>query len=145
MQRTELPTKEAAIIARLDILDERPLTPEAAEGFLAVGFSQADKDRMNVLAAKARAGTLTPDEHAEAEAYSRISSLLPSGPIRKGRRMQNPADLAGFSIAEGSSRQNPMAMSAMSLKAVLVEMATGTLAPRVADCGTTTLIWFSPT
>jgi uncharacterized protein YnzC (UPF0291/DUF896 family) len=76
MQRTELPTKEAAIIARLDILDERTLTPEAAEGLLAVGFSQADKDRMNILGAKARAGALTADEHAEAEAYSRIGSLL---------------------------------------------------------------------
>lgn len=76
MQLTELPTKEAAIIARLDLPDRPPLSPEAAEGILAVGFSQADKDRMNTLAAKAREGTLTPDEHAEAEAYSRIGSLL---------------------------------------------------------------------
>src|SRR5437868_731204 len=76
MQLTELPSKEAAIIARLDIPDRPPLSPEAAEGLLAVGFSQADKKRMDALAAKARKGTLTPDEHAEAEAYSRIGSLL---------------------------------------------------------------------
>jgi hypothetical protein len=76
MQLTELPTKEAAIIARLDILDHPSLSPDAAEGILAVGFSQDDKDRMNPLAAKARDGTLTPDEYAEAEAYSRIGSLL---------------------------------------------------------------------
>ena len=76
MQLAELPTKEAAIIARLDLADHQPLSPQAAEGILAVGFSQADQDRMNRLAAKARAGTLTPDESAEAEAYSRIGSLL---------------------------------------------------------------------
>jgi hypothetical protein len=76
MQLTALPTKEAAIIARLGIPDRPSLSPEAAEALLAVGFSEADKDRMNVLAAKARAGTLTPDESAEAEAYSRVGSLL---------------------------------------------------------------------
>jgi hypothetical protein len=76
MQLTELPTKEAAIIARLDISDRLPLSPEAAEGILAIGFSQADKERMDALAAKARKGTLTEDERAEAEAFSRISSLL---------------------------------------------------------------------
>jgi len=31
---------------------------------------------MDVLAAKARAGTLTSDEQREVEAYSRVSSLL---------------------------------------------------------------------
>lgn len=76
MQLTELPTKEAAIIARLNIPDRPPLSPEAAEGILAVGFSQADKHRMNALAAKARQGAMTPDEQTEAEAYSRIGSLL---------------------------------------------------------------------
>ena len=76
MQLTELPTKEAAIIARLDIPEQPALSPHAAEGILAVGFSQEDKDRMNELAARAHAGTLTPDEQAEAEAYSRIGSLL---------------------------------------------------------------------
>jgi hypothetical protein len=58
---------------RLDISD-RPR--EAMAGIVAVGFSQADKDRMNALAAKAREGRLTPDERAEAEASSRIGSLL---------------------------------------------------------------------
>ncbi len=76
MPLTERPTKEAAIIARLDIPERPPLSSEAAEGILAVGFSRADQERMNVLAAKARAGTLTPDEQAEAEAYSHIGSLL---------------------------------------------------------------------
>src|SRR5690349_810502 len=76
MQVTELPTKEAAIISRLEISDQPILSAEAAEGLPAISFSQADRDRMNFLAAKARAGTLTADEHDEAEAYSRIGSQL---------------------------------------------------------------------
>lgn len=76
MQQTELPNHEAAILARVVAPDEPTLSPAAAEGILALGFSPADKDRMNALAAKARAGTLTDDEQAEVEAYSHINSLL---------------------------------------------------------------------
>jgi hypothetical protein len=75
MQRTEIPCHEAAILKRLVGSDERAWSA-AAEGILALGFSPADKDRMHGLAAKARAGSLTPDEQAEVEAYSRIGSLL---------------------------------------------------------------------
>jgi hypothetical protein len=76
MQRTELPNYEAAILGRLIAPDEPSLTPAAAEGILALGFDQSDKDRMHELAAKARAGTLTSQEQAEIEAYSRVGSLL---------------------------------------------------------------------
>ncbi len=76
MQRTELPNHEAAILARLAGPEETALPPAAAEAILTLSFSLADKDRMNELAGKARAGTLTDDEQAEVEAYSRVSSLL---------------------------------------------------------------------
>jgi hypothetical protein len=76
VQLTAPPSKEAAILARLVGTDEPALSPAAAEGILTLRFSPADKDRMNVLAAKARAGTLTDDEQAEVEAYSRVGSLL---------------------------------------------------------------------
>jgi hypothetical protein len=76
MQRTELPCYEAAILGRLVVPDEPSLSPAAAEGILALGFDRGDKDRMHLLAAKARAGTLTLEEQAEVEAYSRIGSLL---------------------------------------------------------------------
>jgi hypothetical protein len=76
MQRTELPSHEAGILARLAGPGEPALSPAAAEGILALGFSPADKDRMRVLAGKARAGALSPDEQAEVEAYSHIGSLL---------------------------------------------------------------------
>jgi hypothetical protein len=76
MQRTELPYYEAAILGRLLVPDEPSLSPAAAEGILALGFDQADKERMHALAAKARAGALTPEEQAEVAAYSRVGSLL---------------------------------------------------------------------
>ncbi|MBV9123404.1 MAG: hypothetical protein JO112_08615 [Planctomycetes bacterium] len=76
MQRTELLPYEAAILGRLVVPDKLRLSPAAAEAILALGFDQTDKDRMHELAAKARAGTLTPEEQTEVEAYSRIGSLL---------------------------------------------------------------------
>jgi hypothetical protein len=76
MRIAERPSKEAAILARLVGPDEPALSPAAAEAMLTLRFSPADRDRMNDLAAKARAGTLTDDEQAEVEAYSRVSSLL---------------------------------------------------------------------
>jgi hypothetical protein len=76
MQQTQLPSHEAAILTRLFGPGEPVLTSATAKGFLALGFGSADKDRMHDLAAKVRDGSLTPDELAEVEAYSRISSLL---------------------------------------------------------------------
>src|SRR5947209_5236670 len=92
MHLTELPTKEAAIIARLAASDRPSFSPEAAEGILAIGFSQSDNDRMNDLAAKAREGSLTAEEQDEAEAYSRIGSLLG---ILKSRARQALKALSG--------------------------------------------------
>lgn len=76
MQQTELPYHEAAILARLIGPQKPRLTPAAAAGILALAFSPADKERMNELSAKARAGTLTDDDQAEIDAYSRVGSLL---------------------------------------------------------------------
>ena len=67
---------EAAILTRLVGPDQMILSPEAAEAILAIGFSQTDKDRMQELAAKARAGILTPEEQDEVEAYGRVGSLI---------------------------------------------------------------------
>jgi hypothetical protein len=94
MQRTELPRHEAAILGRLVVPEGLRLSPAVAEGILALEFGQADKERMHQLAAKARAGTLTPQEQAEVEAYSRIGSLLGilQSKVRralKGRRSGN--------------------------------------------------------
>ena len=76
MHQTELPYHEAAILTRLAGPDEPAFSAAAAKGILTLDFNPVDKDRMHALAAKAREGTLTPDEQAEVEAYSRIGSLL---------------------------------------------------------------------
>jgi hypothetical protein len=76
MHLTELPTREAAIIARLAADDLESLSPQASQGILAIRFAEGDQRRMNALAAKAREGKLTPEEEAEAEAYMRVGSLL---------------------------------------------------------------------
>ena len=76
MHRTELPYHEAAIITRIAGPDEGALSAATAKGILTLGFSPADTERMHAFAAKAREGTLTSDDQAEVEAYSRVGSLL---------------------------------------------------------------------
>jgi hypothetical protein len=76
MQQPEIPYHEAAILTRLVGPDKPVLSAATAKGLLALRFSPADEDRMHALAAQARAGSLTADEQAEVEAYSRIGSLL---------------------------------------------------------------------
>jgi hypothetical protein len=76
MHRTELPYHDAATLTRIAGPGEPALSAATSKGILTLTFSRADKDRMHTLAAKAREGTLTSDEQAEVEAYSRIGSLL---------------------------------------------------------------------
>jgi hypothetical protein len=60
MQLSRRNTSEVAILSRV----------------LALDFGAADKERMRKLSAKARAGTLTPDEQAAIENYERVGHLL---------------------------------------------------------------------
>lgn len=52
------------------------LTPQAAEGILALGFSEDQQTKMRTLAEKSRDGSLTTEEREEANSFERISSLL---------------------------------------------------------------------
>lgn len=52
------------------------MPPSVAEEVLKWGFSDADRERMSELAAKARQGTLDEDEAAAVDAYERVSSFL---------------------------------------------------------------------
>ncbi len=67
---------EASALTRFVEPNQMILSPEAAEAILAIGFSQTDKDRMQELAARTRAGILTPEEQDEVEAYGRVGSLI---------------------------------------------------------------------
>jgi len=77
MLQIELPSYEAAILARLMEGSEKPsLSQAAAKGILNLKLSQVDKERMHILTAKARSQELNSEEEREVEAYSRVSSLL---------------------------------------------------------------------
>ena len=67
---------ESIILARVIGSTESTLPPAVAQEFLRWCFADADQQRMSQLAAKARAGSLTPEESMEAESYERVSSFL---------------------------------------------------------------------
>jgi hypothetical protein len=67
---------EIEILERLLNESRAPLSPEAARIFLAAKFNNSDRAKMQRLAAKARAGTLTNRERLQAEAYERAGHLL---------------------------------------------------------------------
>ena len=59
-------SSEVAILSRILRPDAPTFSPEGAKDILALDFDQTDKDRLRELSAKARAGTLTLEEDAEA-------------------------------------------------------------------------------
>jgi hypothetical protein len=69
-------TSEIAILARIFDKDDTPMSPEMARGILAMNFPEEDRKRMDELAEKARAGTLTSEERSEAENYARAGHIL---------------------------------------------------------------------
>lgn len=67
---------QAAILARLVEPGNPNLSPDAARSLLQLEFPEADRQRMNELAAKARAGTLVGAEAEELDDYLHIGHLL---------------------------------------------------------------------
>jgi hypothetical protein len=70
------PSTEGAIWARIVDPETGDLTREAAQTFLQLDFSPADRRRMDDLAEKASTGALSPRERADAESYNRVAHLL---------------------------------------------------------------------
>lgn len=56
--------------------DEPAFSPEGAQDILGLDFSESDKQRMQELSAKARAGALTAEEDIEAGRYEMLGHLL---------------------------------------------------------------------
>jgi hypothetical protein len=52
------------------------LSPRVARALLGLSFPKNDVARMHELSAKARAGTLTPEENAEMDNFERVGSVL---------------------------------------------------------------------
>ena len=85
---------EAAILGRIIRPETGSWTKDAAESILRFNFPASDIDRMNDLAAKAREGSLTPEEEAELQNYrdvGRLLELLQSKARLSLKRLSNPS------------------------------------------------------
>lgn len=66
----------AEILSRAISPENGNLSRDAAESILSLSFPEGDRERMNELAEKARAGTLSDDDAAELENYRHVGRLL---------------------------------------------------------------------
>jgi hypothetical protein len=55
---------------------EGKMTREIARHIVQLGFSEGEQSRMKELAARNRAGALTPEEQAEFDNFCRVGSML---------------------------------------------------------------------
>ena len=69
-------TSKAAIFGRVLEPDQATLDVAAARAILNFDFKRTDKDRMHVLLAKAKKGTLTAEEQVEIDNYERVGHTL---------------------------------------------------------------------
>jgi hypothetical protein len=76
MQVSHADNSEVSILNRILRPNAPTFSPEAARDILALDFDRTDKDRMRQLSTKARAGTLTAQEDAEAGRYELLGHLL---------------------------------------------------------------------
>jgi hypothetical protein len=67
---------EVAILGRVIATESEPLSPEAARFILALTFGPEDRQRMEILAEKARQGTLTEAEAVAIDNYKRAGHVL---------------------------------------------------------------------
>ena len=67
---------EVALLNRLIKPGRNGWSAATARSILVIDFDLSDRDRMKVLSAKARAGTLSETEQAEIESYERVGHLL---------------------------------------------------------------------
>lgn len=78
----------SAILSRAFTRTDGEWPPEVARGMLALAFPSAHLDRADQLAAKAREGTLNPNEEIEIENYRQAGRLLE---LMKAKALASPA------------------------------------------------------
>ncbi len=76
MHASHTGASEVSILNRILRPDSATFSPDAARDILALDFDPADKNRMRELSAKARSGTLTAEDEADAGRYELIGHLL---------------------------------------------------------------------
>jgi hypothetical protein len=70
------PNSEAAIWARLIQAQKDELSSDAAEFLLAIDFGERDRQRMEELADRSQAGSLTAEEQTEFDGYLHVANLV---------------------------------------------------------------------
>jgi len=70
------PNREADIWARLVRMQDDALSADVARFLLSIDFAEADEERMQELADRSSAGTLTNQERAELDGYLHIANFL---------------------------------------------------------------------
>jgi hypothetical protein len=89
MHAGQVQNSEVSILNRILRPDAPTFSREAAQDILSLDFDRADKDRMRELSAKARAGTLTAKEEAEAGKYELVGHLLNIMQSKARRSLKN--------------------------------------------------------
>lgn len=110
MQLIPSGTSEVAIFSRVLQPNYATLPVAAARAILTLGFTQADKERMRELAAKARADTLTPDEDDETTNYERVGHVLSLWKLKARRSLNSRSSTngnAGGSDVHDDSKLSP--------------------------------------
>jgi hypothetical protein len=90
-------TSEVAIFGRVLEPEEATLDVAAAKAILNLDVKQTDKDRMGVLLAKAKKGTLTGEEQVEIDNYERVGHMLS---LMKSKARRSLKDGQGNGAAE---------------------------------------------
>ena len=70
------PRSEVAILTRAIDPARGNWPPDAARSILAIQLPEADRDRLDELAAKAREGALGPADEVELDSYRHVGRLL---------------------------------------------------------------------
>ena len=91
MPATHADTSEVSILNRVLRPETPTFSPEAARDILALDFDQEDKNRMRELSAKARTGTITAEENAEAGKYEMVGHLLNIMQSKARRSLKKPS------------------------------------------------------
>jgi hypothetical protein len=71
-----IPNREADIWARLVRVQDDALSADVARFLLSIDFAEEDEERMQDLADRSSAGTLTNQERAELDGYLHIANFL---------------------------------------------------------------------
>jgi hypothetical protein len=106
MKTLQVPNTESAIWDRLFQPVGKTLSLQAARSILTFEFSDADKERMHELAAKARDGALTSAEEFEIRIYERAGNVLALWKSKARQRLKKASYTNGAKYGRGNGSRS---------------------------------------